>query len=256
MVRLRKMFLLPNSHVYNYNMLSPSDVVCLTVFLTCSSHKKWHRLDLNQCYIRDRGVKILHRELTRFNLTITRLTLSNNGLTESCFPAINDIIVNCRVKELSIDNDICESEKLNLITSDPSSTLEILSIASSKLSSVGAIKLFTTLSEATCKLKKLNVYGCGLYVTNEVCYAIVMAMKNNTSLAELNIRGNLISNEHMKLIIEALQHNITLKYLFLPSIHIKFHCIVIISLVDAVNMVRKSHYGCKETLRVYCGLHA
>ena len=159
-----------------YYTLSPSDVVCLTVFLTCSSHKEWHVLSLNRCYIQDHGVRILHCELTRCNLTITELILSHNGLTESCFPAIIDIIISCRVKELGIDNDIYESEKLNLIISNPSSTLEILNIAWSNLSSVGAIKLFTVFGEATCKLKQLNVRCCSLRVTDELYDVIIMAM--------------------------------------------------------------------------------
>ena len=65
--------------------LLPSDVVvCLAIFLTCSSHKEWHKLDLEWCFIQDQGFQILHRELTRYNLTITKLDLSDNGLTESC----------------------------------------------------------------------------------------------------------------------------------------------------------------------------
>ena len=181
------------------NTLSLTDVVCLTVFLTCSSHKEWHKLNLHYCYIQDHGVKILHCELTRCNLTITELILSHNSLTESCFPAITDIIISCRVKGLWIDGYLCESEKLNLIISNPSSTLEILNIACNNLSSVGAIKLFTVLGEATCKFKQLNVRGCHLSVTDEVCDAIIMAMMKNTSLTELDMYGNQISKEHMEL---------------------------------------------------------
>ena len=59
--------------------LSPSDVECLTVFLTCSSHKEWIKLDLRECYIQDQGVHMLHRGLTSCNVTITKLTLWTCG---------------------------------------------------------------------------------------------------------------------------------------------------------------------------------
>ena len=82
----------------NYT-LSPSDVVCLAIFLTCSSHKEWHKLNLNWCHVQDHGVQILHRELISCKLTITELSLINNGLSTSSSPAIIDIIISCRVKK-------------------------------------------------------------------------------------------------------------------------------------------------------------
>ena len=40
--------------------LSTSDVECVTVFLTCSSHKEWKVLGLGGCYIQDHGVHCPH----------------------------------------------------------------------------------------------------------------------------------------------------------------------------------------------------
>ena len=212
----------PSDVFISYNTtvtLSSSDVVCLTMFLTCSSHKEWRKLDLNRCIIQDQGVQILHRELTRCNLTITRLDLSDNGLTELCSPAIIGIITSFRVKELKIDgNDIniCESEKFISIISDPSSTLVRLSIAKAKLSSLGAINLFIALSKVTCKLTHVDIsYNNDLSITDDVCRAMVMALKKNIYLAVLNISGNPTSKEHMQLIIQALQHNKTLQQLII-----------------------------------------
>ena len=50
-------------------------------------------------------------------------------------------------------------------------------------------------------------------------------------------------------IIEALQHNNTLKHLVFPSVSTYFKW-KIESLVEEVNITRKDH-GCKETLRVH-----
>ena len=57
----------------SFNTLSPSDVKCVTVFLTCSSHKVWRMIALYQCYIQDHGVHILHHGLTSCNVTIATL---------------------------------------------------------------------------------------------------------------------------------------------------------------------------------------
>ena len=195
------------------NTLSPSDVECVTVFLTCSSHKEWKKLELWQCYIQDHGVHILHRGLTSCDVTITTLRLQYNGLTESSSSAISDITISCRVKKLSIgyNNTVGEDERLYSIISDPSSMLEELYMWSTKLSSSGAIKLFTALSEG----KKLRVLDIAYNdITDEACDAIIMAMKNN-SLVRLDIDHNQISGECAQLIVQALQHN-TLQYLCLP----------------------------------------
>ena len=186
--------------------LSPNDVECMTVFLTCSSHKEWKKLDLWGCYIQDYGVNILHRGLTSCDVTITTLKLCRNGLTESSSSAISDITISCRVKKLCISGNktVGEDERFYAIISDPSSMLEELNMNFNKISSNAAIKLFTALSEGK-KLRILRIDCCG--ITDEACDAIVMAMKKNTSLVELHMEGNRISGECAQIIAQALQHN-------------------------------------------------
>ena len=200
------------------NTLSPSDVECVTVFLTYSSHKEWWMLDLYKCYIQDHGLHILHRGLTSCDVTITSLWLNFNGLTESSSSAISDITISCRVKKLIINhNDIVgEDERLYSIICDPSSMLEELymHMGRTKLSSSGAIKLFTALSEGK-KLKILDIAFSK--ITDEACDAIIMAMKKNNSLVELKMYSNPISEECAQLIVQALQHNNTLQLLWLPD---------------------------------------
>ena len=107
--------------------LSPSDVECMTVFLTCSSHKEWKKLDLHECFIHDHGVHILHHRLKSCDVTIT-LLLWSNGLTKRSYSAIGDITISHRVKMLNIsDNKTVGADKrLYSIISDPSSMLEEL----------------------------------------------------------------------------------------------------------------------------------
>ena len=144
-----------NSIIDDDNMLRLSlhDVECLTIFLSCSSHKAWQILDLSYCYIQDYGIHILHYGLTSCDVIITRLDLTSNGLIELSSSAIIDIIIrlSCRVKELIIalnKTSIGENERLHCIISDPSSLLEMLNLNHTELSTIGAIKLFTAMSES------------------------------------------------------------------------------------------------------------
>ena len=238
-----------NSKIINLHRtrLSPSDVECLTVFLTCSSHKEWKRLNLSHCYIQDQGVHILHRGLTSCDITITTLWLNNNGITESSSFAISDITISCRVKELNIygNKTFGEDERSYSIISDPSSMLEVLYMSFTTLSSNAAIKLFTALSEG----KKLRILWISSNsITDEACDAIIMAMKKNTSLVELAMYNNPISEKCAQLIIEALQHNNALRLLFLPNYSEDAKKRIRLS-VEEVNKKRESR-ECKVKLEI------
>ena len=104
------------------------------------------------------------------------------------------------------------------IISDPSSALETLKFREAKLSSSGAIKLFTALSENK-KLRYLDVSYND--ITDQACDAIVMAMKRNTSLVDMSLNGNPISGESVQLIVQALQENSNLQQLLLPYAYSK-----------------------------------
>ena len=242
-----------NSKIISLNNigLSPSDVECMTVFLTCSSHKEWRVLNLQSCYIQDHGVHILHHGLTSCDVTIKKIRLLYNGLTESSCSAISDITISCRVEKLSIysNNTVGEDERLYSIISDPSSKLKELHMISTKLSSDAVIKLFTALSEG----KKLRILWIKYNdITDEACDAIIMAIKKNTSLVELKMYGNPISEVCVQLIIQALQHNNTLHQLRLPlaySFNVKKRMRLS---VEEVNKKKRESHECRVRLIVCC----
>ena len=192
--------------------LSPSDVECLTVFLTCSSHKEWEELNLCGCYIQDRGVYMLHHGLTSCNVTIAILHLNYNGLTDSSSTAISDITISCKVKELYIGSNkiVGEDERLYSIISCTSSMLKVLYMSFNKLSWNGAIKLFTALNEEK-KLKALMISFNN--ITDEACNSIIVTVKNNISLVELKMYNNPLSGECAQLIVQSCQYNNTLQKL-------------------------------------------
>ena len=229
-------------------MLLPSDVECVTLFLTCSSHENWENLNLWGCYLQDHGVHMLHHGLKNGNATIKTLWLNNNAFTESSSSSISDITISCRVQSLWINGNkyIGEDERLLPIISDPSSMLEELHMESINLSSNAAVKLFTALSDS----KKLRVLWIGdNNITDEACDAIIMAMKKNTSLVKLAMYRNPISGECAQLIVQALQHNSTLQHL---GLHYNYPEDVkerITSSAEEVNKKRES-YDCQVKLKL------
>ena len=227
--------------------LSSSNIECVAIFLTCSSHKQWKKLRLHECYIQDYGVHMLHRGLTNCIVTITTLDLSGNGLTKFSSFAISKITISCRVKVLNIsDNDtVGEDERFYCILSDPSSVLEELDMFSTKLSSDAAIKLFTTLTDNK-KLRSLRIYNNK--INDEAYYAIIMAMKKNTSLVELDMCANPIGR-CVRDIIKAVRCNNSLQRLHIPLSFHEFR-----EMSEEVNKIREKR-GCPVKLEMIYSDH-
>ena len=213
-----KKIIINNSGSSPWTFLSPSDVERLTFFLTHSSHRGWKELSLPFCFIHDHGLYILHQALKRCDVTISELNLCFNGLTKSASSTISDITISCKLNVLKISGNqfIGENEGLYSIMSDPSSVLEILCIRNAKLSSSGAIQLFTALSDNK-KLRTLIIDSNN--ITDRACGAIVTALKKNTSLIKMSLIDNPISGECLQLIVQALQDNSSLQRLWLSYMY-------------------------------------
>ena len=228
--------------------LTASDVECVTVFLTSSSHKEWVGLDLSYCYIQDHGLHILHRGLLHCrNITIDQLRLINNGLTTQSSSLISDITVKCKVKMLWINgNDtIGEDEQLYSMLSSPSTMLERLDMYSTQLSSRAAIALFTAVKDNN-KLKELNIARNA--ITDDACDAITTALERNGCLVELYMHHNPLTGEAIVNIVNALKVNNTLELLWLPQ-HPEGTKKTISSLQEVINKNRESR-GCQVKLMI------
>ena len=228
--------------------LSPSNLESLTVFLTCSSRKKWNKLSMWCCFIQDHGLQILQRGLRNSNVTITKLLLYDNDLSAVSSSAIGDLAISCRAQALSVSGNktVGEDDGLYKVITNHSSMVEELYMWSIKLSSAAAIKLFTVLSEAR-KLKILEIDSNN--VTDEACESIVEAVKKNTSLIKLSLCKNPISIECAHIIVEALQHNHVLQQLTLNRDYSHDGKEKIKSLQKDVNMKRET-CGCHVTLEI------
>ena len=228
--------------------LTASDVECVTVFLTSSSHKEWVRLNLWNCYIQDHGLHILHRGLLHCrNINIDQLWLSYNGITTQSSSLISDITVKCKVKELWIDgnNTIGEDEKLYSMLSHPSTILQELDMEDTQLSSRAAIALFTAMKDNN-KLKELIINNNA--ITDDACDAITTALKSNNCLVTLYMTDNPLTGEAIVTIVNALKVNNTLSLLGLPQCPAGIKK-TISSLQEVINKNRESR-GCQVKLRI------
>ncbi|XP_065888720.1 F-actin-uncapping protein LRRC16A-like [Dysidea avara] len=228
----------------SWTSLSPYDIECVTLFLTCSPHKE---LNLFNCHIQDIGLRIIYRDLMSHNVTIKILNLGSNGFTRSSSSFINDLIIHCRVEELNINgNDTMgEDPALYNMLTHPSSRLVRLYMSYTSLSSPSAITLFTELAKGN-KLKELDISNN--LITDEACDVTATAMKNNTSLVRLEMWGNEISGEAAQCLVQALNNNNTLEDLWLPlySEDVEMR---IRSLQEQINENRESR-GCQAKLNI------
>ena len=196
--------------------LAGSDIECISLFLTSLSIKKWEKLNMNSCYIQDKGLHILHRELRHTtDITINALWLRNNGLSTQSSSLISELTIKFGVKELGIANNhnIGDDQQLYTVLSNPSNVLETLIMQYTYLSSKAAINLFTSLRNNT-KLKKLYVdYNT---ITDDALGAITAALQRNGCLVELSLYGNPLSKEAIVNIAQFLKVNYTLQLIGLP----------------------------------------
>ena len=196
--------------------LSATDLEHVSLFLTSCSHKQWMWLSLSRCYIQDRGLHIIHKYLIHSNISITKLTLSNNRLTRLSSSFIRDIVLSCKVKVLWINynNTIGESEEFYRMLTHPSSMLRVLYMEYTLLSCTAARTLFTAVKNT----KKLMVlYITYNTITDEVADEIITALATNKSLVQLGMYDNAISGEVMINIVQALKGNDILLKLHLSS---------------------------------------
>ncbi|XP_065918721.1 nucleotide-binding oligomerization domain-containing protein 1-like [Dysidea avara] len=197
-------------------ILSATDLECVSLFLTSSSHKQWVELDLSSCYIQNCGLYIIHKYLNQSDITITNLWLYDNDLTKSSSSFISDIVLSCKVEVLSISGNstIGEGGKLYTMLTHPSSMLTGLAMDDSSLSSIAARTLFTAVKYSN-KLKVLYTNHTG--ITDDVAEEITTAITTNKSLVRLRMWDNPISGETTVTILQALRGNMTLQELVVPS---------------------------------------
>ena len=221
----------------------------MSLFLTSSSRKQWTWLYLHHCYIQDRGVHIIHKYINLRDISITRLWLTNSGLTSSSSKIISDIVLSCKVEWLDISGNhtIGENAELYTMLTVASSLLTKLCMIDISLSSFAARTLFTVVKD-TNKLKWLNI-SSNTYITAEVVDELITALTTNRSLVTLIMTNTYTSGEAILTILEGLKSNSTLQVLWLPAYNPAVTS-RIGTIKQEINIIRKSQ-GIPNKLRIY-----
>ena len=191
----------------SYTTLIANDMECISLFLTSSSNKECKRLNLDSCYIQDKGLNILYHGLCySSDVTINVLYLQQNGLTRQSSSLISKLTVKYKVKMLQItgNHSIGEDQQLYSILTDPFNVLERLFMYRTRLSFGAAITLFTILKDNN-KLK-------GLYISyndinDDALDAITTVPESNSCLVSLCMDGNPLSSEAIINIVWCLEVN-------------------------------------------------
>jgi len=228
--------------------LSATDLECVSLFLTSSSHKQWVVLNLNNCFIQDCGLHIFYKHLHHNDVIITQLGLFNNGLTTSSSSLISDIVLNCKVEVLDINDNhtIGESRELYTMLTHPSSMLTRLYMEDILSSSIAARMLFTAVKD-TNKLKMLYISHNA--ITDDVTEDITTLLATNKSLVWLEMSNNPISGEAILIMLQALRDNNRLQQLYVPSYPPAIKDRIRLT-VQEINAKRRSQ-RIKEELTVY-----
>ena len=227
--------------------LSPYDIECVTLFLTCSHEKQWRLLKLYWCDMQDHGLRVFHRDLMRSNVTVRVLVLYGNGLTRSSASLIGDLSIHCNVEELAIGDNyaIGEDSTLYNMLSHPSSRLTRLYMENTSLSAASAMVLFTAVAKGN-KLQLLYISQNN--ITDDAGDVIAASLKINSSLCWLRMRSNKISAKTAQHVVKALQQNNTLQELWLPF-YPDFEIDRIKLLQEEVNKHRENR-GCQTKLTI------
>ena len=171
--------------------LLTGDLICLTFFLSKSPVKAWLKLNVPSCYIRDDGLRTLHRCLTTNKITVEVINLECNLLSPQSEYEVADIVCSCQTRRLIVrDNKLEDGLDLSKC-----STLLTLDISSNKLSSNGAGRLFYTLSNNKSRhLRVLKINNNPL--SEEAVDKLANYLQHDMMLEELYAVRNKLSTDN------------------------------------------------------------
>ena len=230
---LRKILLYHNASLF------PSDIHCLTLFLSQSSIEKWQKLDLQYCHMGDTGLMVLNQSLASVNTIIDWIFFWRNSLTMQSSEAIVEIAESCKTKKLDISKNNME-DGLDLSNN---STLEVLYMSWTHLSSSGASRVFTTLSRnKNTRLRELSINGN--YVDDKAVTDIAQFLTQNSVLEKLDVRFNSLTAEGIFTIVCSLNNNRTLRKLMIDFFYM-YHSELAPQIYTEEKMINK--YRSEET---------
>ena len=199
-----------------HHSLLPHLVVSLGFFLS-RSHRKWKKLNLEECRIGGHGMSIIHRYLCGDKTSkceITEINLDYNGLTGASSHLIADIISHLQPHILSLDhNNITNVRDISTAVIN-TSTVKVLSMGGNGFTAQEALAIsdmMNCLGELDISYNKLGDHGAEL---------LSEKIRDIKTLRVLNIECNNIGSSGTIAIANALRGNASLEELYMADISI------------------------------------
>ncbi|KAK1786322.1 hypothetical protein P4O66_018027 [Electrophorus voltai] len=165
--------------------------------------------ELRNCNLSDNSFPAIASALDSKSSNLTELKLSGNTLHGSGIKILSEGFKSshCKLEILELsDCNIAADDCIMLasaLNSNPSFLRE-LDLSFNLLGDSGIKLLSGALRNPCCKLKKLKLFGCEL--TMKSCEAMSAALKNNSSLTELDLSKNALQDSGVKLLSYGLKN--------------------------------------------------
>ncbi|XP_065917957.1 uncharacterized protein [Dysidea avara] len=186
--------------------LLPHQVVSLGYFLSKSA-KKFTKLDIGSCHIKDHGFKLLHHYLCGNKQKIATLNFSNNNLTGASSSLIGDFIIHLQPHTLILSNNKILNLKDISAAAICTTTVKYLDMWENELTAQEAPAMTKMMAFLECLQINYNTLGDqGTMVLSE-------GIKNSKTLKKLYIVHNNIGTTGAKGIANSLTQNTSLKLL-------------------------------------------
>ncbi|XP_062395943.1 NACHT, LRR and PYD domains-containing protein 3-like isoform X2 [Sardina pilchardus] len=175
------------------------------VELLCSALRhqncKLEDLQLWRCNLKEMSCSYLASALISHSSSLRLLDLTNNELLDSGVKFLCEGLrhQNCKLEKLQLRG--CKLTKkscsylASALTAHPSS-LRLLDLRGNELLDSGVEHLCSALHHQNCRLEELHLIGCGL--TEESCSYLTTSLTSNSSLTDLDLQGNDLSESAVK----------------------------------------------------------
>jgi len=186
--------------------LLPYQVVSLGFFLS-RSHREWKELRLWNCHIGDHGINLLHHYLCGDETNKQKITIIDfgaNNLTVASSPLIGDIITHLQPHTLKLEKNSVTDISTAVINTD---IVKVLHMEVNGLTAQEA----SAISDMMTGLEKLNINGNKL--DNDGVKIISEGITKTNTLRELDISDNNITSTGATAIAKSLLHNTSLEVL-------------------------------------------
>ena len=198
--------------IFSYVKLLPHNITSLMSFISTKQSVQWKSLELQQCKIGDIGMSVLQQFISENTSTLEYVDLSHSE--SSPWGVYSAIIRNCSANSLTLCGDDGIEDYVNEIKEALQTNTQLISLILRNIIKHGMISIAEAIQVNTT-LKNLDISGNN--ISDAGAAAISDSLTSNSSLAKLNISSNNITSEGAKKIAQAIQVNTILKKLDISS---------------------------------------